>query len=122
MSCDAELKFSVRGCRLCHSCFRLNFTNMDMLIALFLIVILWPVLSWSRILLQDSTLNLSIFNSLSGALLGYVTSEFIIDNSVSYFVALFPILSAYKSRLLYPKKHLIISTIFFLISFFVTLA
>jgi len=92
---------------------------MDILTSLILAAILWPLQSWSRLLLSESTAKLSIVNLLLGALFGYLGSEFVSDSSISTWIGLSAIFNAYRSKeLFYTKPHLIISTIVFVFAFF----
>jgi hypothetical protein len=91
---------------------------MDIFTTLLLVAILWPLQSWSRILLSESTAKLSIVNLLLGALFGYLGSEFVSDSSIVTWIAIVAIFSAYRSRKLYPKPHLIISTTAFVLAFY----
>jgi hypothetical protein len=91
---------------------------MDILTSLILAAILWPLQSWSRLLLSESTAKLSIVNLLLGALFGYLGSEFVSDSSISTWIAISAIFSAFRSKELYPKPHLIISTTVFVLAFF----
>ena len=92
---------------------------MDILTSLLLIALLWPIQSWSRLLLSESTAKLSIVNLLLGALFGYLGSEFVSDSSISTWIGLSAIFNAYRSKeLFYVKPQLIISTIVFVLAFY----
>ena len=91
---------------------------MDIIVTLIFVAILWPVWSWSRILFNGSTLKLGVVNLLVGSIVGYISSELVEDNSIGTFIALFAVFSAYKSKSLYPKTYLIISTSVFVLAFY----
>ena len=96
-----------------------KFGKMDILTSLILAAILWPLQSWSRLLLFESIAKLSIVNLLLGALFGYLGSVFVSDSSISTWIGLSAIFNAYRSKeLFYVKPQLIISTIVFVFAFF----
>jgi hypothetical protein len=93
----------------------------DVLLTLLMAFILWPILSWTRILLLMQTGKFYVFlliNLLLGLIFGYLSSIFVQNPGWSTWLAIIAIISAYRSRNLYKPWKLILSTLVFVVSFY----
>jgi hypothetical protein len=93
----------------------------DFLITLLLALVLWPILSWTRILflLQSNKFYPGLLiNLILGLVFGYLSSNVVRDSSWSTWLPIIAIISAYRSRHLYEQKKLIFSTTFFVLTFY----
>ena len=93
----------------------------DVLMTLLMSFILWPILSWTRILLMMQTGKFYVvllINLLLGLIFGYLSSIFVQDPGWGTWLPIIAIISAYGGRTLYRPWELILSTLVFVISFY----